>query len=204
MHSPRLLTLTVKSFPTLTPEAITKLSKDFANLRRRKLWTNAIKGGIAGTEFTWGKAGWHPHYHALLDGGFIPIRELSALWFEITGDSMIVYLQACTPTEGVYEVAKYVAKGSSFYARKELVHNYLATTKGRRFFTSFGSFYRSTDPPPPPEGPSWHAKAQNVIDPPGPGTPIIGECPKCHAELLYCEGAVTDGAIQSPGVQIPF
>lgn len=204
MHSPRLLTLTFLSLPKLTPEALTKMSKDFSKLRRRKLWTDAIKGGIAGTEFTYGKHGWHPHYHALLDGGFIDIYELSDLWLEITGDSMVVYLQACTTTDGVYEVAKYVAKGSAFYHRKELVGEYLDVTKGRRFFTTFGSFYRAAEPEDKPKRTAWALARTLIKDPLGPGAPYIILCPKCQMPGLECYGHTTDGKIKAPPVQIPF
>lgn len=204
MHSPRLLTLTIKSLPHLTPEALTKLTRDFAKLRRRKLWTSAVSGGIAGTEFTWNPSGWHPHYHALLDGRYIPIKLLSNLWHTITGDSMIVYLQACTPSEGVYEVAKYVAKGSSFYSHKELVHEYLTVTKGRRFFTTFGTFYRALDPRPPLDGPTAKDLRSMITYPPRLGWPLIATCPHCHDQTLECRGHVTDDQIQPKGVQIPF
>lgn len=204
MHSPRLLTLTFKSIPSLTPEALSKMSKDFANLRRRTLWTNAIKGGLAGTEFTWGKHGWHPHYHALLDGAYIPVRELSKLWLTITGDSIIVYLQACTTTSGVYEVAKYVAKGNTFYAHKHLVSEYLDVTKGRRFFTTFGTFYRAADPPDNPIRTAYALARSLIKDPMGPGAPYIIVCPDCQMPGLECRGQVTDGVIKTKPIQIPF
>lgn len=204
MTDPKLLTLTFQSPQRLSKPLLKTYFKYFATLRRRKLWKDAVKGGLASLEFTYTHSGWHPHIHALIDSSYIPQRLLSALWKRITKGSYIVYIQKCDPSKGVYEVAKYVAKGPHFYAEPDLVHQYLRATLKARFFTTFGSFYGTAQPREttfklsPPPG------YTEDDDPLPPWLPRVTSCPYCGSKAITSAGLQKHQPIHPPSFQIPF
>lgn len=142
IQNPTLLTLTFRSIQNLTRKAIDFAVACFAKLRRLKLWRDHVKGGMAGLEITWSPNGWHPHFHALLDATWISRYEISRAWKKITGGAWLVDIRRCDVHHGVREVAKYIAKGSTFYASPTRLNQFMIATKGRRFFSTFGSFYK--------------------------------------------------------------
>lgn len=204
MTAPKLLTLTFRSVQTLSKTLVKACFKHFAKLRRTKLWKNAVKGGLASLEFTYTPAGWHPHIHALIDSAYIPQRLLSAAWKRITKGSYIVYIQAADRYNGVYEVAKYVAKGPHFYSQPHLVNSYLRSTRKARFFTTFGSFYGTAQPPEstfklsPPLG--YNDEVHDIP----PWLPRVTSCPHCQSHLVQFLGLQEHNHIEPPSFQIPF
>lgn len=204
LAQPKLLTLTWISPPTLTPELLSTYNQHFAHLRRQKLWTNAVKGGMAGYEFTWTTAGWHPHIHALIDSDYIPQPALSRAWMKVTDASYIVDIRAARTENAVFEVAKYVAKGSSFYTDSVLLDQFLATTKGRRFFTTFGSFYRADPAEKSQHNRPWALMVSQMIRAPPRGVPFVEKCEECDSPSLWYDGYLEDEGIEKPTIQIPF
>jgi len=204
MTAPKLLTLTFQSVQTLSKALVKACFKYFARLRRTKLWKGAVRGGLAGLEFTYTSAGWHPHIHALIDSAYIPQRLISALWRKITKGAYIVYIQKCDPTTGVYEVAKYVAKGSAFYSQPHLVNSYLRSTHKARFFTTFGTFYGTAQPPDPTFTLSPPPGYNQDNDPLPPWLPRVTACPYCGSDAVTSAGLLQHQEIAPPNVQIPF
>ncbi|GAI61212.1 unnamed protein product, partial [marine sediment metagenome] len=87
------LVLTLKNVPGLTWSSVDQVRQYFTRLRHRQLFKAAWRGGVYGIEFTWtGDKGWHIHIHALIDGDYIPQAVISRHWFEITGDSQVVWI----------------------------------------------------------------------------------------------------------------
>lgn len=204
MTAPKLLTLTFKSVLKLTKYLVKLCFKLFARLRRLKLWRDRVAGGMAGLEFTYTSAGWHPHIHALIDSAYIPQRLLSTAWNNITKGSYIVYIQAADRYKGVYEVAKYVAKGNPFYSKPHLVHSYLRSTYKTRFFTTFGSFHGQAQPPQS----AWHLSPPPGFtdddDPLPPWLPRVTSCPFCGSQAVSAYGLQEHSHIDPPPFQIPF
>jgi len=77
----------------------------------------------------------------LVEGSYIPQREISEAWREITGFP-IVHVKRIwrTPKRALRYVLKYVLKGFNFKANKER-DDFKASFKGVRFIRSYGDFY---------------------------------------------------------------
>lgn len=204
MKEPKLLTLTFRSTKKLTRELITWCLKCFSKLRHRKLWTDNVRGGLAGLELTWGPPGWHPHLHVLLDSRYIPRPLLIDAWKHITGGAWHIDIRKIDSEAGVLEVAKYVAKGYTFYKQPHLLAQYLAATSKRRFLSAFGSLYRATDEVPStlliPDNPNSKGPVDHWIF----GPPLIPRCHQCGSTHVQSLGKDCDIKIDRPSVQIPF
>lgn len=201
---PKLLTLTWRSFHVLTKESVSNLTEDFSTLRHTQEWQENVRGGIAGTEFTYAEAGWHPHIHALLDSAYYSVKPLRDAWKRITHGSYIVDIRQIATNAGVMEVAKYAAKGSTFYRDKELVAQFLDATHKRRFYTSFGTLYNSTDPKPPRPADAPEKPIDPATGLPQWNIPAPNECEKCHSTALSYQGEQRKDEPEAPAVQIPF
>ena len=204
MKDPKHLTLTFKTPNSLTPELISTYNQNFADLRRQPWWKEAVAGGVYSFELTYNDPGWHPHFHALIDSAYIPQPFIKRAWRDITKGSHIVFIQKCDAQSGIYEVAKYMTKGSQFYQNHQAVREYINSTKGRRLFATFGYFY-AWDRAHPKEKPN-HAREppSRLLGTLPYGTPQIYECPKCHSDLITFEGKITPETLVAPPVQIPF
>lgn len=150
----RFLTLTLKSDTESLAYLLAKLSRDFAALRRTKLWRKRVTGGVAFLEVKW-KANtdrWHVHLHALLQGRYVPQRELSKLWLKVTGTSEIIDIRI---VEDEAHCTHYICK----YASKPLdrtvvvvplrLDEAILALKGKRLCMTFGTWrgYKLTEPP---------------------------------------------------------
>ena len=68
MKNPYMLTLTIPDINTLEKKDIKELSEAFQKMRRAKVWTESITGGLSSLEITYtDNDKWHPHLHILLD-----------------------------------------------------------------------------------------------------------------------------------------
>jgi len=205
VQAPKMLTLTYHSQKELTKPLLQQCHRQFAEFRHTRLWKDAVRGGITGFELTYGEAGWHPHSHSLLDADYIPVVELSREWRKHSDGAMVVHIKAVQTQDGVEEVVKYTAKATSFYATPSLVRQYLDATHKTRFLTTYGSFYRASDPLPP-KPPSTHPTS--IFDPHNPippGAPRLTQCPICHSSNIMLTGRLEDELIpDTPAVQIPF
>lgn len=149
---PYLLTLTVKNGDDLEErqkhltQSLRKLMTHRRNFNAgvpRAPWTELCKaqGGVYTLELTNKGNGWHPHCHMIVLAASAPSQsDLSAEWYRITGDSMIVDCRPITgdPSEGFMEVFKYAVKFSDL----SLADNWEAAQvlKGKRLLNSFGVF----------------------------------------------------------------
>lgn len=141
----RFLTLTLKSDGEPLAELLAKLSKDFASLRKTKLWRNKVTGGVAFTEIKWfAKTGrWHPHLHCLVQGRYLPQDELSKLWHKITGTSFIVDIRFATNNAIVtHYISKYATKplDHSVVMVPDRLQEAVLALKGKRLCMTFGTW----------------------------------------------------------------
>jgi len=201
---PKLLTLTFKSVPTLTPETLTSARKSLTKLRHRKLWHSNVTGGLAGLELTWSPKGWHPHWHALLDSSYISRYPLSKAWKQITQGAWLVDIRQCDPITGCHEVAKYIAKGTTFYSHPALLRQFLDTTKGRRFFTTFGSFYKTSPGSQDPATDTNLSSPPDILNPHHHHGPQPTACEECGGIHLICTGKHIEDPIDPPKIQLPL
>lgn len=141
----RFMTLTLKSDNEPLADLLAKLSTDFAALRRTKLWRNKVTGGVAFIEVKWKQntQRWHPHLHCLVQGRYIPQRDLSALWLQITGTSKIVDIRFARDSAGVtHYVTKYASKpfDHTVIMEPNRLDEAVLALKGKRLCLTFGKW----------------------------------------------------------------
>jgi hypothetical protein len=145
MDSPRFITLTLRTQSDTLAESLERLRSGWKRLRQTKLWKSKCEGGVYSLEVTRGRSGdrWHPHLHILVDGSFIPQRELSDAWLKATGDSCIVDVRAVRSRRQIARyVSKYVAKGDEFASwTLEQIAEYAQAMCGQRVIQTFGSLH---------------------------------------------------------------
>jgi len=151
-----LLTLTVKNGEDLRErfnhlgDAWRTLSKHVSRVRkggRGKSELAKIAGGVRAVEVTYGKGGWHPHFHAFVFlEDYIDQAKLSEEWQRVTGDSFIVGIQRVTGgvQGGMSEVFKYALKFSEL-KNEQLIHAF-EVLGGRRLLNAWGCFYGVKEP----------------------------------------------------------
>lgn len=119
----RMITLTLKSQPgQKLAELVKNLADSFRQLRRLKLWTDAVDGEAHFLEVTRGRDGdhWHVHYHVLAVGRYIEVGWLSQAWKAITRGSAVVHVTLARTVGGVASyVGKYASKGFDAATLKE-------------------------------------------------------------------------------------
>lgn len=149
---PKILTLTLKHSADSLDKQVTRLYAAFQVLRRRRLLSSKIKGGIwfFQVKLSEQTGEWHPHLHCLLQSEFIPHRAIKLAWHEITGDSDIVDIRAVYDARKVADyVARYAARpaqlASLSQAHRLEVYDAL---KGRRLAGKWGSATDVTFSPP--------------------------------------------------------
>lgn len=141
----RFATLTIKTQNEPLSESLNKLYNSFQRLRRRSLWTERVRGGVAFTELKWiaSTARWHPHLHLLLEGRWIDRAKLRDAWHECTGDSWIVDIQRPENKERVVrEVCKYASKpfNNTFVGRPVQLDEAVTAMAGRKLMVTFGTW----------------------------------------------------------------
>jgi hypothetical protein len=139
----RFITLTLRGKGQSCRAMLCQLLKSFARLRRTKVWTRAVTGGVRFIEAKRGdRSGcWHVHMHLLVAGVWIDQEELRNQWFKITSDSFVCDVRAVPDLKkGVWYVAKYSAKGcgNSLYGDPEYLLQWMRAVGGRRLVGSFG------------------------------------------------------------------
>lgn len=92
----RFLTLTMKHSGLPVGEQIRRMKKCFVKLGRRVGWKKYVTGSIAFLHLKENdeKTEYHVHLHIFITGSYVPQRWLSAEWLKVTGDSLIVHVQA--------------------------------------------------------------------------------------------------------------
>ena len=144
-HFCRFLTLTLRADGLPLTDMLDRLYRDFSTLRRRAWWRDHVTGGVAVVEVKVGQNSgqWHAHIHAFIEGGYLDVRELSEEWHKVTGDSYIVDLREIGSKDKLAGyVAKYVCKpaDASLYNDPDRLQELILALKGRRLFTTFGTW----------------------------------------------------------------
>ncbi|KKM66401.1 hypothetical protein LCGC14_1481560 [marine sediment metagenome] len=141
----RFLTLTLKATDAPLPDQLDRLYDAFQTLRRRAFWKRKVTGGVAFLECKWiARTGhWHPHFHILIQGKFMPFQNLKSLWYEITGDSYIIDIRLVRDSlQASRYVTKYASKpfNSSFITRPDQLDESVLALKGRKLVVTFGTW----------------------------------------------------------------
>lgn len=146
MHHLRFITLTLGDTSAGLAASLDRLYLHFRSLRATDWWQANVRGGAAFLEVKWSDRAkrWHPHFHLIVEGGYIPQPDLQAIWHGISKDSFIVDIRACSSGEAAAGyAAKYASKPliASFAGTPALCDQALRALKGRRLFFCFGSWY---------------------------------------------------------------
>jgi hypothetical protein len=124
-------------------DQVKRLYACFKKLRSRPVWKTQA-GGAFFCEVKIGEDGlWHPHLHIVSEGHFLPHRQLSDTWLQVTGDSLVVHVGAVDGTGKVcYEVTKYITKGTSgdVWDDPDRAQEWICASKGIRCCATFGSW----------------------------------------------------------------
>lgn len=145
MNAPRFVTLTLRNGEGDLAAQCDRLMDHFKQLRVSKFWKQHVSGGTYSLEVTFNSVlrTWHPHLHLVVDGSFIPQKELATVWEKITGDSRIVWIEKVNDAQ---RTAKYLA---TYVNTPPDLHEwgcnaivqYAIAMKGRRLIACFGSLH---------------------------------------------------------------
>ncbi len=141
----RFLTLTLKSGVESLAELLDKLYACFQALRRRAFWKKRVTGGVCFLEVTWSeqRQRWHPHFHLLIEGKYLPHEQLKRHWFELTGNSTIVDIRLVRDTShAIRYVTKYASKpfNNTYVNRPARLDEAIIALKGRKLVLTFGTW----------------------------------------------------------------
>lgn len=109
----RMLTVTLKHRERPLSTQITRIWRCFKTLRTNEEWKTNVVGFCAFLEVKRNPRShtWHVHLHILTEGQYWQQKEISRLWLEATGDSMIVDIQSKGTSASMASYgAKYASK----------------------------------------------------------------------------------------------
>lgn len=171
MQWPMHVTLTEPNRDRMSLDSIKKLNNAFTKLRHQRLWTERVKGGIAGTEVTHTGNGYHIHKHAAIDCEWLAWKtpkwyrtdssrvkrekfksasqELGIGWakclgiqtYDLAWSGVIYKVRRCSPEHIAHEILKYAVKGSDLVECEGQVGDLIRAMKFTRLTTSFGSMF---------------------------------------------------------------
>lgn len=202
----RFVTLTLAHTKAELAGQIARLYRAFRDLRATAWWQERVDGGAAFLEVTRNAATgmWHPHFHVLVAGRYLPQHQLSQLWFEATGDSCIVDVRAVRDRQ---EVAKYVTKyvtkplSSNVFDDLAVLVEVVQALEGRRMLVTFGA-WRKWHLTASPSTDEWtlYAHESQLWQRLNEGDPFARTLADAVLEFLYAEGD-NDVHLQRPLVQ---
>lgn len=161
---PLFVTLTCANTPTAA--GVRAVVQAFGRLRRKKIWTAHVVGGVAGYEITNKGAGFHPHVHMVVDCEWLAYktrkpwrgcprtmvaqlcheaqRELSREWAKCLRQpgNAVVHVTRANKETILKEVAKYAIKGSDLVSCEGSAGDLIRAIKSTRKFTTWGKAYR--------------------------------------------------------------
>lgn len=155
----RFVTLTTRANGTSLADRLTHLYDAFARLRRRTWWKKRVTGGVAMLEIKWSDRSkdWHPHWHCILQGRYLPHRELKRYWRQATGDSDIVDIRLVRePKQAAGYVAKYASKpcNSTYSHDPDRLDEAIQALAGRKLLLTWGD-WRGVTLVAPPDKTAW-------------------------------------------------
>jgi len=136
------LTLTLRNGHDTPGNYLRRLLVAFRKLRRSKLWSASVTGGLWTFEVTVDQHGrWHPHLHALLESSYIAQKQLVQRWRALTGDSFVIDIRPADLGAAKY-VSKYMSKvvNPESWSTTQFV-NWFSSMEGRRTCAAFGNWY---------------------------------------------------------------
>jgi hypothetical protein len=140
----RFLTLTVNNGADLG-ERVEHLERSFRRLKQRVTWRRNVEGAIRVLEIAGSPGDWHPHFHILFTGNYIPQKEMADTWKEITGDSCIVDIRHAG-SGVVKELFKYTVKDAGLLP--DALDEIAAVLHNKNVVVVLGRFYRRQVAPP--------------------------------------------------------
>lgn len=151
MNAPRFVTLTLSHKLASLSSELERLADGFRKLRKSEWWKRHVKGGIYVVQVTRNTATdrWHAHVHAIVDGVFMPQKQLSEEWSRATGGSIICDVRAVPDREKTSKyVASYVMKPAAVLTWDFIaVREFATAMKGRRLVHTFASLHgKKIDP----------------------------------------------------------
>ena len=150
----RFVTLTLRHSRTPLSAQIDRIYQSLRMLRRRAWWRARVDSGVALLEVHLGRDGmWHVHLHCLIEGRYLPQRDLGEEWHAVTGDSYIVDVRQ-TNDRTVRYVCKYIGKpvASGVCACPQKLDEAVLAMRGRRLILAWGGWAKldldASDVPP--------------------------------------------------------
>lgn len=142
MDEPKFLTLTWKPVRHQDPKVIRDIGKAFNRLLHRKPYRKIWKAELATVECKKTKEGFfYYHVHCILDGKYVPQKEISDDWREISGFPIVHIQRIWRTTERAFRyVLKYVLKGFNFEDSCDR-ENFKSSMKGVHYVRAYGYLY---------------------------------------------------------------
>ena len=139
----RMLTLTVgHTIDEDLPTVLARLERAWQQVRKHlpswRIWT---RGGVRFLEIKFGPSGWHPHYHLLIEGGFLPIRALREAWVKAGGGRQLRIDSVRGIERAAEYVTKYVTKGWVGFKTWEIRAYLNLVLRGKRMYSWLGSWW---------------------------------------------------------------
>lgn len=139
--------LSTRRYPGETLEdAFARAELGWKRLRRSKEWRKHVAGELVALEVAY-SVGWGVHYHLIVElVQYWPQAELSAKWYECTGDSMVVWISAIgtggvSLEDAIAEQIKYPGKPADLLGWPDRVVEYSEWAKGKQLFKASGTFH---------------------------------------------------------------
>lgn len=145
-HRLKFVTFTCENFPReLVGWGLDRMNDWFTTLRHRVFWSKRVSGGLKRLEDTKGADGnYHLHIHCLVEGSYMPQKELASMWQEIASKdgwpAVVVDIREVKGIgKAIKEISKYCFKpdGLEFEDKAFLSK----TFKNRRLYSFFGEWY---------------------------------------------------------------
>jgi hypothetical protein len=141
----RFVTLTLKHSDMPLAQCLDRLNECFATLRKTAFWRDKVDGGVAFLEVKHSPTTdrWHPHFHLICTGRYIPQQALKEAWLAVTGDSHVVDVRLVHDEKQVtHYVTKYVSKPApnELYREPRHLDEAIMAMKGRRLVDTFGEW----------------------------------------------------------------
>jgi len=175
MQWPLFVVLTVKN--SFDPECIRTIRKNWSKMRRRKIMTDKITGGISTIEVTNTGQGWHPHLNILADCRWLAIhtpeptrkdsevikfqkmehaqKELSAVWADtIKQSGAVCWVKRKKPGEMLAYALKYAVKGQDLIESVQPIAPLIEVLQKSRMISAFGDLHGKVPVDPEDEKPT--------------------------------------------------
>lgn len=147
IDAPRFVTLTLRHRQASLVQELDRLARHWRELRKSALWKRHVRGGVYAIEVTrnTSRHTWHVHLHVIVEGTFLPQKQLASAWGTITGGSTIVDVRAVHDRGAVAKyVAAYISKPADVGRWDHAdIREYAEAMAGRRLLHTFGTLHNA-------------------------------------------------------------